>query len=257
MSGLWSRTLVYLGLREEDDELYYDYDVPHEDEAPLRRGDERRGTLVEDLDAPGPADRSRGRVRREDAGLEDPRIPDRGRGSGRDLERGSGRDLERDLERGRDRRRDRDDEDRGRSERRGREWRRGVPEREPEPMTDSGRIARIGDGDVRQIRPEERPRASMGSVVRVVQVTTFEDSEVIGSRFRGGQPVLFDLSNVEPSLARRVLDFVSGMTYVLHGTLRKVAKRAFLLVPDAVMLAPDERRRLSELGYDLSSLPTH
>lgn len=257
MSGLWSRTLVYLGLREEDDELYYDYDVPDVDDAAQRRRDERRTTVVEDVVAPVDAERSRGRRRWDDVERDDPRarLHDRERDAdlSRDPRGSDGRDGRRDRERDHS-----DEPDRARGgERRWRESRRGGVERDPEPLTDSGRIARIGDDAVRQLRPEERPRAPLGALVRVVQVTAFDDAEVIGTRFRIGQPVLFDLSSVESELARRVLDFVSGMTFVLHGTLRKVGKRSFLLVPDAVTLAPDERRRLSDLGYDLSSVPTH
>lgn len=255
MSGLWSRTLVYLGLREEDDELYYDYDVADVDDATQRRRDERRSAVVEDVAAPVDAERSRGRRRWEDAERDDPRagLRDRDADGGRDPRGTDGREGRRDRERDRS-----DEADRGRGgERRVRESRRGVGDRDAEPLTDSGRIARIGDDAVRQLRPEERPRAPVGALVRVVQVTAFDDAEVIGTRFRTGQPVLFDLSSVESELARRVLDFVSGMTFVLHGTLRKVGKRSFLLVPDAVTLAPDERRRLSDLGYDLSNVPTH
>jgi cell division inhibitor SepF len=53
--------------------------------------------------------------------------------------------------------------------------------------------------------------------------------------------------------ARRVVDFVSGLTYVTRGQLTKVGTRAFLLVPDGVHLPAEERRRLGDLGYRLPS----
>ncbi len=97
-----------------------------------------------------------------------------------------------------------------------------------------------------------RPVTGAPSVrAAVVDVTTFDDVEAVGSRYRTGQPVLFDLSTATSESARRVVDFVSGLTYASHGKLTKVGRRAFLLVPDGVELPDDDHRRLGELGYQL------
>jgi len=87
--------------------------------------------------------------------------------------------------------------------------------------------------------------------VAVVQVRVFEDVEAIGSRYRLRHPVLFDVSACTREVARRTVDFVAGLTYASRGTLRRTAPRAFLLVPDGVDVPLDERRRLSQLGYDV------
>jgi cell division inhibitor SepF len=109
-----------------------------------------------------------------------------------------------------------------------------------------------GDVTVRQLRPSPGADegASSASVrAAVVEIGDFEDVESVGARYRTGQPVVFDASTSDPSTARRVVDFVSGMTYVSRGSLSKVGSRAFLLVPDGVHLPDDERRRLAGLGY--------
>ncbi len=90
--------------------------------------------------------------------------------------------------------------------------------------------------------------------VTVVHVRVFDDVETIGSRFRRSQPVLFDVSACSREVARRTVDFVSGLTYAGRGSLRRTAPRAFLLVPDGVDIALEERRRLSQLGYEIGSL---
>jgi len=87
--------------------------------------------------------------------------------------------------------------------------------------------------------------------VTVVQVRVFDDVETIGSRYRHRQPVLFDVSACTREVARRTVDFVSGLTYASRGTLRRTASRAFLLVPEGVEIPLDERRRLSQLGYEV------
>lgn len=94
-----------------------------------------------------------------------------------------------------------------------------------------------------------------GDVVRVsvVEVSSFDDCEVIGSRYRSGQPVVFDLAAVDGATARRVLDFVSGTTYALRGRLRRAGSRAFLLLPEGAELPPDEARRLAAIGYGVEA----
>lgn len=114
---------------------------------------------------------------------------------------------------------------------------------DPEPETST---------NVRPLRLAEEPR-DRGAVTRartvVVEVRDFEDCEAIGRHHRDGDPVLFDLAAVDRTTARRVLDFVSGMTFALHGRLTKVSTRAFLLVPEGMDVAPEERARLEAHGY--------
>ncbi len=109
------------------------------------------------------------------------------------------------------------------------------------------------DAEVRPLHLRDahvRPVASAPvAPVAVVEVAAFDDVEAVAARFRSGQPVLFDLAEADRSDARRVVDFVSGLTYALDGSLTKVGTRAFLLVPDGLELADDERGRLSTLGY--------
>lgn len=90
--------------------------------------------------------------------------------------------------------------------------------------------------------------------VAVVQVHRFDDVETIGSRYRLRNAVLFDMSGCERDVARRVLDFVSGLTYATRGVLVRVANRAFLLTPEGLDLALDERRRLGQLGYEVGGV---
>jgi cell division inhibitor SepF len=90
--------------------------------------------------------------------------------------------------------------------------------------------------------------------VAVVQVREFDDVEAIGSRYRLRNPVLFDVSACSREVARRVVDFVSGLTFASRGSLRRTAPRAFLLVPEGVDIPLDERRRLAQLGYDVDGV---
>ena len=101
------------------------------------------------------------------------------------------------------------------------------------------------------VRPLRSGVDIAGERVSVVQVRVFDDVEGIGARYRQRQPVLFDVSGCSREVGRRAVDFVAGLTYASHGNLRRTAPRAFLLIPDGVGIPLDERRRLSQLGYDI------
>lgn len=127
----------------------------------------------------------------------------------------------------------------------------------PTPMADRERD-RDGEGTVQPLRRAEpgsahvRPmaRAGLGARVQVVAVEDFErGAEEIGRQYRMGTPVLFDMAEAVGPDPRRILDFVSGVTFALRGRMEKVGPRAFLIVPDGVDLTPEERSRLVSLGY--------
>lgn len=136
---------------------------------------------------------------------------------------------------------------------------RASESREPRRSRRTGRTGRDRDDQVRPLRrPAERPAhvrpVDSGAVrVAIVRATTFDDAETVGERYRTGQPVLVDLGDVDTSTGRRLLDFVSGVTYALRGRIVPAGGRAFLLLPDQVEVAADERRRLADLGYHLQS----
>ncbi len=83
----------------------------------------------------------------------------------------------------------------------------------------------------------------------VVEPTRFADAQLIGDRFRNGQPVVVNLQDCERELARRMIDFCSGVTYALNGGMEKIDENVFLLTPSSVEVSSEERRRLQERGY--------
>lgn len=142
----------------------------------------------------------------------------------------------------------------GRSPRRGAtEHARFDPVDDPDLRLHRGPSGEVDDGgsNVRQLR-EAAPAVATSDVrLAVVEIAAFDDVEQVGSRYRVGQPVLFDVSGADRTGARRVIDFVAGLTYASRGRMDRVGTRAFLLVPDGVVLPEPEVQRLSALGYRL------
>ena len=94
-----------------------------------------------------------------------------------------------------------------------------------------------------------RPIMPMQSAkVHVVAPARFSDAQEIGDRFKNGQPVIVNLQSNDPALSRRMIDFCSGVTYALAGSMDKVADQVFLVTPTNVEVSAEEKRRLQERG---------
>jgi cell division inhibitor SepF len=96
------------------------------------------------------------------------------------------------------------------------------------------------------VRPLVRPIAT--AKVHVVAPARFSDAQEIGDVVRQGNPAIVNLQTSERDLARRMIDFCSGLTYALNGSMEKVADQVFLLTPTNVEVSPEERQRLQERG---------
>jgi cell division inhibitor SepF len=136
---------------------------------------------------------------------------------------------------------------------------RGRPAPPPRPerheLTNVRRIAPVASR-VTEPAMRSQPQGPAGDPVRVgagqVHVTTpstFNDVEEVGERFRNGIPVIMNLASASESVAKRMLDFASGLIFGLDGRIERVGDRVFLLTPSGLDVSTEERRRLSERGF--------
>ena len=70
-----------------------------------------------------------------------------------------------------------------------------------------------------------------GRRIGTVTPDSFRDARRIGEMFRDGVPVIMNLPSMEPSDAKRVVDFAAGLIFGLRGSIDRVANRVFLLTP--------------------------
>lgn len=60
----------------------------------------------------------------------------------------------------------------------------------------------------------------------------YSDVKIMAENFREGIPVILNVSQMEVSEAKRVIDFASGLTEGLYGTIERVTAKVFLLSPE-------------------------
>src|SRR5437588_1081956 len=123
---------------------------------------------------------------------------------------------------------------------------------EPEGATAGVRtLPRDPEGGVTvQPRPAVlRPITPVQSAkVHVIAPESFNDAQEIGDKLKANQPVIVNLQGVDRDLARRLIDFASGLAYGLGGQMERVAEQVFLLTPTNVEVSAEEKRRLQERG---------
>jgi cell division inhibitor SepF len=84
--------------------------------------------------------------------------------------------------------------------------------------------------------------------VHLVVPRQFNDAKQIADRFKAQMPVILNLQGAEADLSKRLIDFASGLTYALDGSMQRVADKVFLLTPRDVELSAEERARAIERG---------
>lgn len=122
---------------------------------------------------------------------------------------------------------------------------RTIPQRDAGPDGYPGGVTNVmpRSAVVRPIQPVQNAKP------HIVAPGGFSDAQQIGDRLKASQPVILNLEAADRELARRMIDFCSGATYAMGGSMDKVADQVFLLTPSNVEVSAEERRRLQERGF--------
>jgi len=120
------------------------------------------------------------------------------------------------------------------------------------------RQATVADISERR-RPAGGPMTSVGpgvgsSVAELSRITTlhprtYNEARTIGENFRDGTPVIMNLSEMDDSDAKRLVDFAAGLVFATRGSIERITSKVFLLCPPNVSVAAEEKARIVEGGF--------
>ena len=95
-------------------------------------------------------------------------------------------------------------------------------------------IADESGGHPRPTRTSSRATASAGAAeTATVRPRRFDQAQELADKFKDGVPVILNLEGTERDVARRLIDFASGVCYSLDGSMEKIATGVYLLKPPA------------------------
>jgi len=77
----------------------------------------------------------------------------------------------------------------------------------------------------------------------------YNEARIVGERYRTGQPVLMNLSDMDESERKRLVDFASGLVFGLHGSIERVTSKVFLLTPANVRVSTENKAAAAEASF--------
>ncbi len=108
---------------------------------------------------------------------------------------------------------------------------------------------------VREVEPESEgivrtiPRSQTASAIHKSEPKRFNEAREIADRFKDGVPVIMNLQGTDDTIARRLVDFASGLVYGLDGKIEMVANRVYLLTPANIEVSAEDRERIAGTGF--------
>lgn len=90
------------------------------------------------------------------------------------------------------------------------------------------------------------PQAESSPRITTLHPRAYNDARLIGEHFRDGTPVIMNLSGMDDSDAKRLVDFAAGLIFGLRGSIDRVTTKVFLLSPANVTVNAEDKERIAE-----------
>ena len=97
--------------------------------------------------------------------------------------------------------------------------------------------------------PVEDPPSVAAYRITTLQPRTYNEARSIGEHFREGVPVIINLTEMDDSDAKRLVDFAAGLSFGLRGRIERVTNKVFLLSPANVDVTAEDKARIAEGGF--------
>lgn len=128
---------------------------------------------------------------------------------------------------------------------------RGATSTQAPRVREQQRPAPVADLAERR-RPTPVPSAPAHvELSRIVTVspTTYNEARTVGETYRDAIPVIMNLTEMDDSDAKRLVDFAAGLVFATRGDIERVTNKVFLLSPPNVTIAAEDKARLAEGGF--------
>ena len=86
------------------------------------------------------------------------------------------------------------------------------------------------------------PRSVDPMKITTLHPRSYNDARRIGEEFRSGNPVIMNLTELEDTDAKRIVDFAAGLVFGLRGSIERVTNKVLMLSPANVSVNADAAR---------------
>jgi len=104
-----------------------------------------------------------------------------------------------------------------------------------------------GEGDMDPgVTPPPRKHQAISCPIVRAEPRTMEEAAAVGDEIKRQNPVVLNLEGVEREAARRIRDFIGGVTYGVNGYMRKIGSWVYVCSPfdmpiEKLVLDPSRR----------------
>jgi cell division inhibitor SepF len=131
------------------------------------------------------------------------------------------------------------------------------PEIQSTVESSSSRVpdVRIRTREPRHIAPvahnESTPQLELPTLDRIITLHPrfYNEARTIGEHYRLGNPVIINLTDMDESERKRLVDFASGLVFGHHGTIERVTSKVFLLSPANVKVSSEDKAAAAEASF--------
>ncbi|NLJ33437.1 MAG: cell division protein SepF [Firmicutes bacterium] len=76
--------------------------------------------------------------------------------------------------------------------------------------------------------------------IKVASPKAFEEARRLAAHIKEGRPVIINLENLPHAVSQRIVDYMSGATYILNGDMQKIGQFIFLFTPQGIDIGIEE-----------------
>ena len=98
-------------------------------------------------------------------------------------------------------------------------------------------------------RPQAVPAFEESYRITTLHPHRYNAARAIGEHFRTGTPVIMNLTEMDDTDAKRLVDFAAGLIFGLRGSIERVTNKVFLLSPEHVEVTAEDKALIVEGGF--------
>ena len=101
------------------------------------------------------------------------------------------------------------------------------------------------------VSQESTPQLELPSLDRIITLHPrfYNEARTIGEHYLQGNPVIINLTDMDESERKRLVDFASGLVFGHHGTIERVTSKVFLLSPANVKVSSEDKTAAAEASF--------
>ena len=98
---------------------------------------------------------------------------------------------------------------------------------------------------------EAAPQLDLPVLDRIITLHPrfYNEARTMGEHFRQGNPVIINLTEMDESEHKRLVDFASGLAFGLHGTIERVTKKVFLISPANIHVSTEDKSAAAQASF--------